>query len=181
MASSEQVEKWDAEMQAAFRAAFPEAPAFKGYWDLPEVKTHPLLSASSGDLRRADINKLIGIIRRAAPRPGVTGPEGPKAPSIVPWDIDSAESLCNSGRSGGNHCVYWQTAEGPDGWYVTVVIDSESGGGGFVDNLATDDGPYATEAEAHCAGLHTAADWFYDNNVRFTQKDYKAAAQGCDR
>lgn len=80
------------------------------------------------------------------------------AKMIVPFDMDDAAGL--SSRS-GDDTVAWATAQKGRGWYVTVVVDSNTGH--FVADLATDDGPYKTEADAYEAGLHTAQDWFSDN------------------
>ena len=88
---------------------------------------------------------------------------------IVQWDIDEAFSLCSLGR-GEPSCVYWMSAKGPRGYYVTVVVDA----GHFVDNLATDDGPYKKDSEAFLAGLHAAAEWFSNNRLRYSTREFNA-------
>jgi hypothetical protein len=91
-----------------------------------------------------------------------------KPHAIVDFDADYAESLCGKD---GRDCVYWQTAEGPRGYYVTTVVDSDTGS--FVDNLTVDDGPYTTERDADEAGLNAAIEWLADNQVKYTQTDYR--------
>ena len=95
-----------------------------------------------------------------------------KIKRIVKWDIDEADALCSSS---GRDCVYWQTAKGPRGWYVTTVVDSEH----FVEDFFVDDGPYASEAEAYCAGFYSAADWFEDNRIRPDAADYRDFRKRC--
>ena len=90
-----------------------------------------------------------------------------KSKKIVAWDIDEAFSLCSSGR-GEPSCVYWMSAKGPRGYYVTVVVDA----GHFVDNILTDEGPYARDSEAFLAGLYTAANWMIDNGLRYSKREF---------
>jgi hypothetical protein len=87
---------------------------------------------------------------------------------FVDFDVDYAESLCSRD---GRDCVYWQTAKGPRGHYVTVVVDSDTGS--FVDNLTVDDGPYVSEQDADEAGLSAAMEWLVENQVKYTQADYR--------
>ncbi|MHC4298003.1 MAG: hypothetical protein ACYS7Y_11930 [Planctomycetota bacterium] len=56
--------------------------------------------------------------------------------------------------------VYWSVAEGPDGFYVSTLIDSEAGS--FVEPGVTDDGPYLTWDKANEAGKDHAMEWCYD-------------------
>jgi hypothetical protein len=93
-------------------------------------------------------------------------------PRIVDWDIDAAESLCDDD---GLDCVYWQTAKGPRGYYVTVVVDSETAN--FVDDLTTDDGPYERKRDADEAGFSAAVEWMMNNNVPYCEEDYKRHAK----
>lgn len=81
---------------------------------------------------------------------------------IVQFDVDDAEYV-GDGEDG----CYYQTAEGPNGWYVTVVVDSNTGS--FVDNLITDDGPYRSDEEAGQAGKYLSRDWCNMNEVDFTE------------
>jgi len=87
---------------------------------------------------------------------------------IVKFDVDYAYSLC--GRD-GRDCVYWQVAPktGTRRYYVTVVVDSETGH--FVDTMIEDDGPYDSDAEADRAGLSAALEWMVENDVRYSEKD----------
>ncbi|UCC74004.1 MAG: hypothetical protein JSV86_05455 [Gemmatimonadota bacterium] len=78
--------------------------------------------------------------------------------AIVEWDIDEA-TYVGDGADG----VYYLVDEGPDGWYVTVVVDSETGG--FVDTLYEDDGPHPSAAEADRAGRDAAIEWCTWNEV----------------
>jgi hypothetical protein len=75
--------------------------------------------------------------------------------------VDGGASYIGDDRDGG----YYQSAEGPDGWYVSNIIDSDTGG--FVDNYITDDGPYPTETEANEAGANGLRDWCLENDVRY--------------
>jgi hypothetical protein len=59
--------------------------------------------------------------------------------------------------------VYYQAAEGPDGWYVSTVVDCNTSG--FCEGYITDDGPYPTEAEAVQAGHDSASEWCFDNKI----------------
>lgn len=80
------------------------------------------------------------------------------ADKIVPFDVDVAAYYGN-GKDG----CYYQTAKGPDGWYVTVVVDCETGS--FVQDLVTDDGPHPSEESAESMGHETAVDWCLENDV----------------
>lgn len=87
---------------------------------------------------------------------------------IVDWDIDEAHYL----GDGADGC-YWLTAEGPDGkWYVTVVVDSDTGH--FVDNMCTDMGPFDVEADADAFGRNAAADWCMTNEVSLDEDENDA-------
>lgn len=77
---------------------------------------------------------------------------------IVDFKADDAEYIGDE-RDG----VYYQVAEGPGGWYLTVVVDSDTGS--FVDTITKDDGPYSSEGEALEAGRGAAMDWCADNDV----------------
>lgn len=59
------------------------------------------------------------------------------------------------------HCT--DHPDGKNGWYLTTVIDSNTGG--FIQNGVSDDGPYATEADALIAGWGAAAEWLTDNEI----------------
>jgi hypothetical protein len=59
--------------------------------------------------------------------------------------------------------VYVGVGKGPKGWYVSTVVDSETGS--FVDDLFVDDGPYATREEAVQAGINAGLEWCFDNGV----------------
>ena len=67
------------------------------------------------------------------------------ASQIVPFSADDAKYVGDEEDG-----VYYQTAEGPDGWYVTAVVDCNSTH--FVETLLDDDGPYETEADAENVG-----------------------------
>lgn len=80
--------------------------------------------------------------------------------SIINFSVDNAVYVGD-----GTDGVYYQTGQGPDGWYVTVVVDSETGS--FVDTLIEDDGPYASEADAEQSGVNAAREWCHDNGVEY--------------
>ena len=88
-----------------------------------------------------------------------------KKKQIAVVDVDVA-TYVGDGKDG----VYVQAAEGKDGWYVSTLVDSETGS--FVDALVTDDGPYPSEGEAMVAGTNGAKDWCLDNDVRWDDDDY---------
>jgi hypothetical protein len=75
--------------------------------------------------------------------------------------VDKGARYLGSDVDGG----YYQVGEGPDGWYVSNLIDSDTGG--FVDSLVTDDGPYETEEKAWQAGRDGIADWCIENGVNY--------------
>lgn len=87
---------------------------------------------------------------------------------ICEVDMDDSVYVGN-GRDG----VYYDAAKGPDGWYTSSVVDSETGS--FVDNLIVDDGPYPT-AEAACwGGFNGATDWCINNTVRYNRREAERA------
>ena len=73
-------------------------------------------------------------------------------------DMDESRYL-GTGEDG----VYFDAAEAKDGWYMSAVADSNTGG--FVDSLVTDDGPYTSEADALEAGLNAACEWLVTNEI----------------
>lgn len=81
---------------------------------------------------------------------------------IVNWNVDEARWVGDSEDG-----CYYLAGQHPkhNGWYVTVVVDSETGS--FVDDLVVDDGPYPTESEAWQAGLNMGINWCLDNGVSF--------------
>lgn len=79
---------------------------------------------------------------------------------IVQFNVDYATYVGDE-KDG----VYYQTARGPDGWYLTAVVDSDTGH--FVDTLTEDDGPYETEERADMAGRDCAIEWCFTNNVSY--------------
>lgn len=83
-----------------------------------------------------------------------------KPAAIVQWDVDAANYLGNEEDG-----VYWQVAKGADGWYVTVVVDSNTGG--FCTNAFTDHGPYQTEGAANTFGQGQAIEWCVYNSVPY--------------
>ena len=74
-------------------------------------------------------------------------------------DVDDGATYIGSGDDG----VYFDAAEGPDGWYMSAIVDSDTGH--FVDSLVTDDGPYETRERAIEAGRNAAYDWCMNNDV----------------
>ena len=86
-----------------------------------------------------------------------------KMPSpIVVFDCDEASYLGDE-RDG----VYYQVAEGPGGWFLTVVVDCDTAS--FIQTTTADDGPYASEAEALEAGKGAAIEWCANNNVEWEE------------
>lgn len=80
---------------------------------------------------------------------------------IVPFSADDATYV-----SDGTDGCYYQVAEGADGeWYVTVVVDSDTGG--FVDTIYRDGGPYRTREDAEARGRSIASEWCIDNQISF--------------
>src|SRR5262245_22151 len=66
--------------------------------------------------------------------------------------------------------VYFDAAEGKNGWYVSAVVDCNSGH--FCQPITADDGPYANQGVAMLAGISAAYDWLVTNHVRGWRKDY---------
>ena len=91
-----------------------------------------------------------------------------KAKSKVDWDVDAA-TYVGDGTDG----VYFQIQACPDGWYMTAVVDSDTGS--FVDTVVSDDGPYATAEEATQAGRSFAENWCADNQVSTEDEDTENA------
>src|SRR5512147_909945 len=83
-----------------------------------------------------------------------------RARTIVPFSVDEATYVGDE-----NDGCYYQVAEGPDGWYVTVVVDCDTAS--FVDTLVKDDGPCPTKKHAEETGRNTAVDWCVTNGVSF--------------
>ena len=79
------------------------------------------------------------------------------------FDTDEAEYVGN-GRDG----VYYQTQEYCGKYFVTAMVDSESGH--FTEDILTNDGSYDTEQEANDVGLAAATDWCEENDVDTTEK-----------
>jgi hypothetical protein len=84
--------------------------------------------------------------------------------SIATVSFDDAEYIGDE-----NDGVYVQAAEGPDGWYVSTVVDCNSAS--FTEPLVTDDGPYSSEADALAAGRNGAKDWCLDNQIQYEDED----------
>jgi hypothetical protein len=88
--------------------------------------------------------------------------------TIVQFDVDEAEWV---GDEHDGCYVQVQYIDGMDegdcceGWYATVVVDSDTGS--FVDDLETDTGPFETKDEALEHGYTVAANWCIDNGVSF--------------
>lgn len=92
-------------------------------------------------------------------------PMGVGEPRIAEVSVDEAEYVGDS-----HDGVYVQAAEytGDEhehGWYVSGLIDSDTGH--FVDVLFADDGPYPDQASAMEAGRSAAIEWCYANDVDF--------------
>jgi len=83
---------------------------------------------------------------------------------IVNFDVDKAQYIGDD-----NDGVYYQIAKGAQGWFVTAVVDSDTGS--FVDNLFVDDGPYDSAFEAERAGRDAAVTWCHDNEVSYGDDD----------
>ena len=72
------------------------------------------------------------------------------------------------GEDGGH--VAW--AEGPKGWYISIVIDCNTAS--FVETHTEDDGPYPTERDAAIAGIGAIIEWCCENNVEIESCDASA-------
>jgi hypothetical protein len=92
-------------------------------------------------------------------------PMGVGEPRIAEVSVDEAEYVGDS-----HDGVYVQAAEytGDErehGWYVSGLVDSDTGS--FVDVLFADDGPYPDQASAMEAGRSAAIEWCYANDVDY--------------
>lgn len=92
--------------------------------------------------------------------------------SIVDWDIDEATYVGDEEDG-----AYYLAGEGPDGWYVTVLVDCNTSH--FTDEIVTDDGPYATREAAEMGGKNAAYGWCGDNGVE-VDDDESGEAQSID-
>jgi hypothetical protein len=86
---------------------------------------------------------------------------------VVAFDVDEATYVGDE-QDG----CYYLSAEGPDGWYVTVVVDSDTGH--FVMDTVADAGPYDTEEHAEMVGRDMATTWCFDNGVDYGADDEEA-------
>jgi hypothetical protein len=81
-----------------------------------------------------------------------------KPKQIAEVDMDDAEYLGTGGDG-----MYFTAAEGKDGWYLSMLVDSDTGH--FCEPYTTDDGPYESEGAALMAGLCGASDWLVENQI----------------
>jgi hypothetical protein len=77
-------------------------------------------------------------------------------------DMEYARYIGN-GRDG----VYYATGQGPDGWYVSTLIDCETGS--FCDKLWLDDGPYESEEAAAQGGKDGSIEWCTENRIDWAE------------
>ena len=75
--------------------------------------------------------------------------------------VDGGARYVGDGHDGG----YCQAARGPDGWYVSTIIDSDTGH--FVDDSITDEGPFPTKADAIAVGRDDLMNWCFENRVDY--------------
>ena len=80
---------------------------------------------------------------------------------VAKSDWDRADYY-GDGNNGGYVNVARKGRSG--GWYLTVSIDSDTGG--FTETISQDDGPYKSEARARLAGSDAVREWLRDNKVR---------------
>ncbi len=80
------------------------------------------------------------------------------AVSVVDWETDADRYV-------GDHVdgASWRVRHGPDGWYVTVTVESETANS--LDDIYSDQGPFPTEEEADQFGRGAAEDWCVGNGV----------------
>src|SRR5689334_10636084 len=76
---------------------------------------------------------------------------------ICKVEVDSAEFIGDDTDG-----VYVTACQGPDGWYASGMIDSETG---FVQELVHDVGPFPTEGEAMAEIRGLAREWCIENEV----------------
>lgn len=81
-----------------------------------------------------------------------------KTKQIAVVDMDEAFYL-GTGQDG----VYFDADQGPDGWYVSTVVDTDTGA--YCGGMTFDDGPYATRGRALEAGLDVAYEWLVTNEI----------------
>lgn len=81
---------------------------------------------------------------------------------IVEFDSDEAEYIGDETNG-----VYYQVAEGPDGWYMTAVVETTHS----MDTLVKDDGPYLNREQAEAAGKDAAIAWCMDNRVSWEDEE----------
>lgn len=80
--------------------------------------------------------------------------------SIVEFDVDEAEYIGDEEDG-----CYVAVGRDDDGWYYTVVVDCNTAS--FVEDLATDIGPYGTREDALEGGRSCAIDWCLTNGISY--------------
>ena len=77
------------------------------------------------------------------------------------FDIDNADGCL--GTFDSDDVIYWFVETRDDGFYVSTLIDSETGHS--IEPSVTDDGPYLTWDKADKAGKDLAMEWCHTNHL----------------
>ena len=124
------------------------------------MSPRPLIRRVGG--RRADDADEAAIAEAQRRRKKLAGVNwdgaGGSTEPIVTFNSEHAEYVGDEDDG-----CYYQVAQGPGGWYVTVVVDCNTGS--FCMDIVTDDGPYSSESKALQAGSDAAWTWCIDNEV----------------
>lgn len=113
------------------------------------VANQPGLALSRPDEMRLDWSLSFSVIPPAEPREPIC---------II--DVDEARY-----EGDDKDGIYYDAAEGEDGWYLSAIVDCDSAG--FVDTFIQDDGPYESYDAAMSAGLDAARDWCVNNGIDY--------------
>ena len=77
----------------------------------------------------------------------------------VDWDDCEHASV---DVDGDEDVIYFDGKKGPDGWYLTIVLDCNTAG--FCDTIMRDDGPYDSRDAALFGGLNFVFEWMGNNH-----------------
>ena len=94
--------------------------------------------------------------------------------AICEIDIDTAYSCSSESEDGTVDTVYWNVCQQPNGWYLSAMVDSDTGH--FVESLGMDDGPYDNEHDATVGGINAALQWHTDNETGDLEWDTRLLA-----
>jgi hypothetical protein len=81
--------------------------------------------------------------------------------NICTIDVDHAESA-SADIDGEIDTIYYDATETAQGWFMSILVDCDSGG--FCESPVLDDGPYASRDKALLGALNFVIEWFSNNH-----------------